>query len=129
MLFVFVICHSVVSASCGLLVACWKMACLLALWCVVFSVFYVGFQCGVLGHVWCLIASIPDLCHFPYVHLQFKNTVFWTPKIRNSRSFELNVGCIESREESVIMNYFNNPIKTSEKDQDMPQPKTKYMAL
>ena len=104
MLFVFVFCHSVVSASCGLLIACWEMACLLTL-------LWVVFQCGVLGQVWCLIVLIPDLCHFPYVHIQYKNAVFWTPEIRNTRSFELNVGCIEPTEESVFMNYFNNPIK------------------
>ena len=47
MLFVFVFCHSVVSASCGLVVACSKVTGLLALLCVVYSGVFVGFQCGV----------------------------------------------------------------------------------
>ena len=29
------------------------------------------FQCGILGQVWYLIVSIPDLCRFPYFSLLF----------------------------------------------------------
>ena len=28
---------------------------------------FVTFQCGILGHVWYFIISIPDLCHFSYL--------------------------------------------------------------
>ena len=38
---------------------------LLALVCVVHCVF-VTFPCGILGQVWCLIVSIPDLYHLSY---------------------------------------------------------------
>ena len=39
---------------------------LLALLSVVFSCVFIIFSCGVLGRVWCLIVSIPDLCILPY---------------------------------------------------------------
>ena len=29
---------------------------------VMFNCIFVTFSCGILGHVWCLILSIPDLC-------------------------------------------------------------------
>ena len=38
------------------------MKCLLALLYVLFYCVFVTFPCGVLGQVWCLIVSIPDLC-------------------------------------------------------------------
>ena len=34
-----------------------------------FLVFFVTFQFGVLGQVWYLIVSIPDLCLLPYFNL------------------------------------------------------------
>ena len=47
------------------MVTCWKRDDLLALVCDVNFVF-VTFQCDILGQVWCLIVSIPDLCHLFY---------------------------------------------------------------
>ena len=35
---------------------------------------FVTFPCGILGQVWYLIASIPDLCHLSY----FYNEVVWS---------------------------------------------------
>ena len=29
---------------------------------------FVTFPCGILGQVWCLIVSIPDLCHLSYFY-------------------------------------------------------------
>ena len=43
-----------------LFVACYERADPLAL--VTFSCVFVTFPCGILGHVWYLIVSIPDLC-------------------------------------------------------------------
>ena len=33
---------------------------------VMFIVFFVTFQCGILGQVWNLIVSVPDLCRLSY---------------------------------------------------------------
>ena len=38
---------------------------LLALLYIMFSSVFVAFSYGVLGRVWCLIVSIPDICHLP----------------------------------------------------------------
>ena len=55
------------SVSCSLVVTCWECTHLLALLYVMFSsVFFVAFSYGVLGQVWYLIVSIPDLCLLPY---------------------------------------------------------------
>ena len=43
---------------------CWERAELLALLCVVFSLWFCYFPYGVLGQVWYLIELIPDLCLF-----------------------------------------------------------------
>ena len=39
---------------------------LLALLCVVYSCVFVTFPYGVMGQVWYLIVSIPDICLLPY---------------------------------------------------------------
>ena len=44
-------------------VTCWERADLLALVCGVYCEF-VTFPCGILGQVWYLIVSIPDLCTY-----------------------------------------------------------------
>ena len=49
------------SVHCCLVVTCWERADLLALVGDVFSI-YVTFPCGILGQMWYLIVSIPDLC-------------------------------------------------------------------
>ena len=46
------------------MVTCLERVDLLALWYVMFSCIFVTFPCGVLGRVWCLIVSVPDLCLF-----------------------------------------------------------------
>ena len=54
---------------CSLVVTCWERAKLLALLYVMFycvSLCFVTFPSGVLGQVWCLILSMPDLCHISY---------------------------------------------------------------
>ena len=52
------------------MVTCWERANLLALLCVMFFFcIFVTFPCGVLGQVWYLIVSIPDLCILPYFHI------------------------------------------------------------
>ena len=58
--FVFVMLSRLV--HCSLVVTCWERANLLALLCVTFSCVFVIFPFVVLGQVWCLIVSIPDLC-------------------------------------------------------------------
>ena len=44
---------------------CWERAGLLALVGDVYCIF-VTFQCGILGQVWYLIVSFPDLCRLSY---------------------------------------------------------------
>ena len=58
-------CHAFVSVHCFLVVTCRDRADLLALVCDVYCG-YVSFPCGILGQVWYLIVSIPDLWHFSY---------------------------------------------------------------
>ena len=68
MLFMFHVwlCHAILSVPCGLVVTCWEGADLLAILCVVFYCVFVAFSCGVLGWVWCLVLSFPDLCLLLY---------------------------------------------------------------
>ena len=56
--------------SCLFLVALWSPlggGWPLGFLCVMFSCAFVTFPYGVLGQVWYLIVSIPDLCLFPYI--------------------------------------------------------------
>ena len=66
LLFMFCVCHAILSFHCSLVVNCLEMAYLLALLCVMFSFVFVTFPCGVLGQVWFLIVSIPYLSLLPY---------------------------------------------------------------
>ena len=59
------VCHSFASVLCCLVVTCWEG---LTSWSL-FVMFYcvcVTFPCGILGQVWYLIVSIPDLCRVSY---------------------------------------------------------------
>ena len=67
LLFMFCVCHAILSVHCSLVVNCLERACLLALLCVMFSFVFVTFPCGVLGQVWFLIVSIPYLSLLPYL--------------------------------------------------------------
>ena len=55
----FRVCNAFLSVQCSLVVN------LLALLCVMFICLFVTVLCGVLGQVWYLIVSIPDLCLLP----------------------------------------------------------------
>ena len=39
---------------------------------VMFIVFFFAFQCGILGQMWYLIVSFPDLCRLSYFHMSQK---------------------------------------------------------
>ena len=67
------------------MVTCWKRANLLALLYVMFSCVFITFPCGVLGQVWSLIVSIPDVSLLPYFHIEGKY-VFITLKTRNYKT-------------------------------------------
>ena len=56
------------SIYCSLVVTCWERADSFAILCVTFFLCFVTFQYGVLGQVWYLIVSIPDLCLLSYFH-------------------------------------------------------------
>ena len=68
------LCLSVI-LSCLFLAALWSPAMgradFLALLHVMFSCVFVTFQNGVLGQVWFLIVSIPDLCILPNLHVLY----------------------------------------------------------
>ena len=67
MLFMSCDCHAFVSVHCCFVVTCLIRADLLVLVCDVYCGF-VDFPCGILGRVWYLIVSIPDLCHLSYFY-------------------------------------------------------------
>ena len=62
MFFVPSVSHAFPSVHCCLVVTCWERADLLALIGDVYCIF-VTFPSGILGRVWYLIVSFPDLCH------------------------------------------------------------------
>ena len=66
---VFVSCvsHAFVSVCCCLVVSCWKTTVLLALIGSVYCIF-VTFPCDIMGQVWYLIVSMPDLCRLSYFY-------------------------------------------------------------
>ena len=55
----------------SLVITCWERADLLALLCVMVSCAFVTFQYGVLGQMWYLIVSYPDICLLPYFYILF----------------------------------------------------------
>ena len=67
MLFMFRVCHVFLSVHCNIVVICWERADLLALLYVMFYCVFVTLRCGILGQVWCLSVSIPDLCLLSYL--------------------------------------------------------------
>ena len=79
MLLMFQVFHDVLSVPCSLVVTCWKRVNLLALLYVMFSCVFVSFRNGVLGQVWYLIASIPDLSLLPYFDAVFHFTAHMHP--------------------------------------------------
>ena len=65
------VCHAFASVHCCLVVTCWEGADLLALVCDV-ELCFVTFPCGILGQVWYLIVSIPDVCRLSYLYYHFR---------------------------------------------------------
>ena len=53
--------HAFASVHCCLDVTCWERADIGDVYCI-----FVIFPCGILGQVWYLIVSIPDLCRLSY---------------------------------------------------------------
>ena len=68
--FGFVMLSCLFFAALKLVVTCWERADVLALLYVMFYCVFGTFPRGVLGQVWCLIVSIPDLCLLSYFCLQ-----------------------------------------------------------
>ena len=62
MIFVLCVSNAFASVHCCLVVTCWERADLMALVGDVYCIF-VTFPCGILGQVWYLIVSFPNLCH------------------------------------------------------------------
>ena len=68
MFFVSCVSHAFASVHCCFMVTCWERANLLALVGDVYCIF-VTFPCGILGQVWFLTVSFPDLCLLITVYL------------------------------------------------------------
>ena len=62
--------HAFASVHCCLVVTSWERADLLTLVGDVYCIF-VTFPCGIVGQVWYLIVSFPDLCHLSYFYCKF----------------------------------------------------------
>ena len=80
LLFMFCVCHVFLSVHCSFVVTCWERSILLALLKVMVYCVFVILPCGVLGQVWCLSVSIPDLRLLSY----FKNEMLKT-RLESSR--------------------------------------------
>ena len=65
MLFVTCVSRAFASVHCCLVVTCSERADLLALAGDVYCIFVI-FPCGIVGHMWYLIVSFPDLCLLSY---------------------------------------------------------------
>ena len=65
MLFLYCVCHAFASAHCCLVVTCWERANLSA-FVLMLNCVIVTFPFGILGQVWYLIVSIPDLSPLSY---------------------------------------------------------------
>ena len=80
------ICLVFFTLSCLFIAALWSTAgIVMTSWLlfVMFNYVFVTFPCGILGQVWYLILSIPDLCLLSYFDLVF----FLTLEIRNTTMF------------------------------------------
>ena len=62
----FSVCHAFASVHCCAVVSCWERADLFGLF-VMLNCDFVTFPCGILGQVWYLIVSIPDLGRLSYL--------------------------------------------------------------
>ena len=69
----FRVCHVFMYVHCSLVVTCWERANFLALFSVMFYCGYVTFPYGILGQVWNLIVSIPDLCLVTFFDIEEQN--------------------------------------------------------
>ena len=69
--FVSCVSHAFASVHCCIVVTCWERADFLALVGDVYCIF-VTFPCVILGQVWYLIVSFPDLCLVSYFKLNVK---------------------------------------------------------
>ena len=67
MLFMPCVSHAFTSVNDCIVITCWERADLLALVGDVYCIF-VTFPCDILGQVWYLIVSFPDLCNFSYIN-------------------------------------------------------------
>ena len=74
-IFVSCVFHTFSSVHCCLVVTCWERADLLALVGDIYYIF-VTFPCGILGQVWYLIVSCPDLCRLFYCYIELFSV--WT---------------------------------------------------
>ena len=82
MFFVSCVSHASATVHCCLVVTCWERADLLVLVGDVYCIF-VTFPCGILGQVWYLIVSFPDLCRLSYFDISCDYLPKRHPKYNN----------------------------------------------
>ena len=71
------VCHAFASALLCLVVTCWERADKLFM---MLNCVFVTFPCDILGQVWYLIVSIPDLCHLSYFVCGMSDRIFYIGK-------------------------------------------------
>ena len=82
MFFVSCVSHAFASVQCCLVVTCWENADLLVLVGDVYCIFVTD-PCGILGQVWYLIVSFPDLCRLSYFDISCDYLPKRHPKYNN----------------------------------------------
>ena len=83
-------------------VTCWKRADLLALVCGVYCEF-VTFPIGILGQVWYLIVSIPDLCTLTYFGSKLYKQIVGIPTDTNCAPLAADLFLSVTRETSCCL--------------------------
>ena len=81
------VCHAFVSVHCCLVVTCWESWPFGSLF-VMFNCVFDTFPCGILGQLWYLIVSVPDLCRLSY----FEQIHMKLGKERHAVSYNKTIG-------------------------------------
>ena len=113
MLFVSCVSYAFASVHCCLVVTCWKRADLLALVGDVYCIF-VTFPCGILGQVWYLIVSFPDLCRLSYFSVHYCLFSHWSLILSESFIVLSFVSIGASVEAGGFANLEFNPLRSVE---------------
>ena len=105
------VCYIVLSVNCSHIVNCWEKTGPLAL---LDLMFYVIFPYGVLGQVWILIVSIPELCILPFFISNLNGSRQIYRKIFGASEMHVSLGLAAVRSKVVVLllliNFYVPPI-------------------